>query len=319
VVVVVGAAVDDRNSQLQTLAVLLGISGPIALLLASLAGYGVAAAALRPVDAMRRKADEITEADPSGRLPVRGANDEIARLGATLNRMLARLEKAFERERDFVADASHELRTPLAILRMEIELALRGERPAAELRAALVSAAEETDRLAELADSLLLIARADGGQLGLARSQLDSGQLLSDVQRRFQPRAGEAGRRIEVTGSRQPLNADRSRIDQALNNLVENALQHGAGTIELFVDVVGRTLQLHVRDEGPGLPHHFIDDPFERFARADPGRGRGGAGLGLSIVQVIARAHGGEAGVTNHADGGADVWIGLPLDGRLHA
>lgn len=149
-VVVVGADAEDRDAQLASLARLLAISGPIALLLASFAGYRVATSALMPVEAMRRKADEITEEDPGDRLPVGAVDDEITRLGTTLNRMLARLERAVERERSFVADASHELRSPLAILKTEIELALRGDRPNQELRDALQSASEETDRLAEL-------------------------------------------------------------------------------------------------------------------------------------------------------------------------
>ena len=167
-VVVVGAGADDRNSQLHSLGLLLAVSWPVALLLASLAGYGVASAALRPVEAMRRKADEITEDDPGERLPVGSADDEIARLGTTLNGMLARLEHAVERERAFVSDASHEFRMPLAVLKTELELALQGDRPREMLRDALQSASDETDRLAELADALLVIARADGGRLHLA-------------------------------------------------------------------------------------------------------------------------------------------------------
>jgi len=316
-VVVVGAGIDDRNSQLASLALLLTIGGPIALLFASLAGYGVASAALRPVDLMRRKADEITEVDPSDRLPVGATDDEIARLGTTLNGMLTRLERAVDRERAFVADASHELRTPLAILKTEIELALRGDRPSFELRQALRSAAEETDRLAELAEALLVIARAHGGQLRLAPARIDSERLLTGVELRFRQRAREAGRRVVVSESHEHLTADPRRIEQALDNLVENALQHGTGTIWLSAAGRDRSVELHVRDEGPGLPTQFISEAFERFTRADRARGRGGAGLGLSIVQVIARAHGGEARAMNHADGGADLCIELPRDGPV--
>ncbi|MGH2943747.1 MAG: sensor histidine kinase, partial [Solirubrobacteraceae bacterium] len=232
-IVVVGAGADDRNSQLASLALLLGISGPIALLLASLAGYGVASAALRPVEAMRRKADEITEEDPGERLPVGTADDEITRLGTTLNGMLARLERAVDRERAFVADASHELRTPLAILKTEIELALRGERSPGELREALRSAGEETDRLAELAEALLVIARSDGGRLPLQTTPVDVAELLHAVGVRFGARVSASGRTLVIDGGSPParLTADRSRLEQALDNLVENALRYGAGAI----------------------------------------------------------------------------------------
>ena len=159
-VVVVGAPLDDRNGSLSSLRDLLLIGGPVALVLASLAGYGVAASALRPVDAMRRQAAEISATEPGRRLPVPPTRDEIARLGETLNEMLLRLEEAFQHERTFVSDASHELRTPLAILKTELELAMREGRTPEELVLAIRSAAEETDRLAQLANDLLVVARS---------------------------------------------------------------------------------------------------------------------------------------------------------------
>ena len=144
------------------------IGGPVALLLASLAGYVLAGAALRPIEAMRRRAQEISTASLDERLPVPAARDEVARLGETLNAMLARIEDGLARERRFVADASHELRTPLALLKTELELALRRARSPEELQAAIESAAGETDRLARMADDLLLLARSDQGQLAAA-------------------------------------------------------------------------------------------------------------------------------------------------------
>jgi signal transduction histidine kinase len=311
--VVVGTDSDDRDAALQSLLLLFAIGGPVALLLASLAGYGVASAALAPVEQMRRKAAQITEHTPGERLPVGRTDDEIARLGATLNAMLAGLERSFERERDFVADASHELRTPLAILKTEIELALRDGRTQEELVAALRSAGEETDRLAELTEALLVIARADGGGLALVTAALRSDDLLEGVAARFAVRAGASGRELVVDdGPAAELTADRRRLEQALDNLLENALRHGAGTIHLAARARGARVELHVRDEGPGFAPQFIATAFERFTRADPARTRGGSGLGLSIVQAIARAHGGTARAANHPDGGADVWIELP-------
>ena len=126
VVVVVGESLEQRRRALEGLHTLLAIGGPLALLVASLAGYAVAAAALRPVERMRRRAAELT-GEAEGRLPVPPSRDEISRLGDTLNAMLGRLQAVLSRERSFVSDASHELRTPLAILRTELELALRGD------------------------------------------------------------------------------------------------------------------------------------------------------------------------------------------------
>ena len=167
---VVGESLAQRERALDALHALLAIGGPLALLIASAVGYALAAAALRPVERMRRHAAAVTAAETSERLPVPPANDEIGRLGRTLNEMLARLEVAFKRERAFVSDASHELRTPLAILRTELELALRGEHTREELEAALRSAAEESERLSQLAEDLLVIARSTRAGCRCARS-----------------------------------------------------------------------------------------------------------------------------------------------------
>ena len=164
-VLIVGATRQDDIETLATFRNELLIAGPIALLLASLAGYLVAGLALRPVESMRNRAAEISAERPGERLPVPATNDELERLGTTLNDMLARLEEALLRERDFVADAGHELRTPLALLRTELELALRHADSPEELREAVRASVLEVDRLAQLAEDLLLIARSEQGRL----------------------------------------------------------------------------------------------------------------------------------------------------------
>ena len=311
--VVVGASLDDRNTALDNLRTLLLIGGPAALLLASLAGYGMAAASLRPVEAMRRRAAEIDPHAPGQRLPVAPARDELSRLAETLNRMIGRLEAAFEHERRFVDDASHELRTPLALLRTELELALRKHRSHEELAAALRSAAEETERLTRLAEDLLLIARSDSGELPIRPESLDAHALLERVADRFAARARAQGRLVVV--EEEPpvvLEADAARLEQALENLVENALTHGEGAIGLFACATASDVELHVVDEGRGFPEAFSRRAFDRFSRADEARGRPGTGLGLAIVELIASGHGGSAGLANRGEGGADVWIRLP-------
>jgi len=316
-IVVAGASLEERDDALESLETLLLIGGPLSLLLASAAGYGVASAALRPVDSMRRRAGGISDTDLGRRLPVPPARDEISRLGETLNAMLSRLESAFVRERAFVSDASHELRTPLAILRAELELALRRGRSVEELEAAIRSALEETDRLARLADDLLLLARSDEGRLSISRKAVDVDDLLETVRARFAARAGESGRTIEVTGPGDSrLTGDPLRLEQALASLVDNALRHSEGAIRLSARPEAGSVELHVIDEGPGFSPAMADRAFERFSRADDGRTGGGTGLGLAIVQAIARAHGGDAHV-GRRDGGADVWLALPgLDER---
>jgi two-component system OmpR family sensor kinase len=311
-VVVVGASLDERADALQSLRTQLLVGGPAALLLSSLVAYLLAAAALRPVESMRREAEAVSAAEPGRRLPLPPAHDEVARLGETLNTMLGRLESALAREQRFVSDASHELRTPLATLRTELELALRRERTPEELRAALRSAAEESERLSQLAEDLLVLARSHGGRLPVRRERLAAAALLADVRERYAHRAAEAGRPLEIeTDDRLELSVDRLRAEQALGNLVENALRHGRGRILLQARRRNGQVELHVRDEGPGFVPEFLGQAFEPFARDDPARQGPGAGLGLAIVDVIARAHGGAAHAANR-DGGADAWLTLP-------
>jgi signal transduction histidine kinase len=312
-VVVVGTSTEARSESLSDLLQLLLIGGPVALLLASLAAYGVAGAALRPVEAMRARAAEISSAEPDQRLPVPPTHDEIARLGATLNAMLARLGEALEHERAFVADASHELRTPLAILRAELELALQRGRSPEELRAALGSAAEETDRLTQLAEDLLTIAQTDRGELPVRLGPVDVAEILDGVANRFARRVEASGGGLEK--STEPglaVAADRLRLEQALGNLLDNALRHGKGPLELAAFARNGSAELHVRDRGPGFPEEFRGRAFERFSRAAASQREDGSGLGLAIVEAIARAHRGEAHVANRDGGGADVWLALP-------
>jgi two-component system, OmpR family, sensor kinase len=309
IVLVVGATRENRAETLRSLRTAFLIGGPIALLLAALGGYLLAGAALRPIESMRRRAAEISAASLDERLPVPDANDEVARLGETLNAMLARLEDGLERERRFLADASHELRTPLALMKTELGLASKPDRTEDELRAAIASAAEQTDRLARIADDLLLLARAEQGELRLKTEQVDVADVLDDVAGRFR------GDRVISVEPGEPLvvSADRLRLEQALTNLVDNALRHGGGAITLSAAAENGTAELHVTDEGAGFEDEFLSRAFERFTRPDEAREGDGAGLGLAIVETIARAHRGEAGAANRPGGGADVWISLPL------
>jgi signal transduction histidine kinase len=310
-VVVVARSLAPRANSLEHLRHELILFLPLALLAACLGGYALTARALRPVELLRRRAGAVT-AERQTLLPVPPSGDEISRLATTLNDMLERLHAAVEHERRFVADASHELRTPLALLQTELELALRRPRPREELEQALRSAAEETQRLTRLANDLLLIARADQGPLPIRRQAMQAGDLLEGVVQRFENRAASLGRELKVEPSELVLDADPIRLEQALANLVENALTYGRGTVTLHAVEERGAVELHVMDEGEGFPEEFRARAFDRFSRADEARGRGGSGLGLSIVELVARAHGGEVGLRNRPDSGADVWLSLP-------
>ena len=224
--------------------------------------------------------------------------DELARLGGTLNEMLDRLERSAERERGFVASASHELRTPLALLRAELELALREGRSAEELREAVASAADESDRLVQLAEDLLVLARADEGRLPVRPEPLDAAELLATTARRFE-RAGvpRSGRELRVARLATGLGvrADRLRAEQALANLVDNALRHGDGAVELRPSRPATASGCTCSTAGPGFDPDLNGHAFERFTRGDRARSRGGTGLGpgdRGRDSPVARRHG---------------------------
>ena len=172
---------------------------------------------------------------------------------------------------------------------------------------------EEVERLARLAEDLLLIAGSDRGRVPLRIEPLDPSELLATVTKRFEWRAEEAGRSLHTAaGAAVKVEGDRIRLEQALGNLVDNALRHGEGEVRLSALQANGVVELHVTDEGPGFPAEFLGDAFERFSRPDRARSGGGAGLGLAIVHAIAEAHAGTAHAANRDGAGADVWIALP-------
>jgi signal transduction histidine kinase len=314
-IVVVGASLEDRNDALDNVISSFLIGGAVAVLLASGVGYLLARAGLSPVEAMRRRAAQISLARAGERLPLPAAKDEIRSLGETLNDMLARLQESFERERRFVADASHELRTPLAVVKAELEAALRNRTSEAEVRESLVAAVEETDQLAQLAEDLLLIARAADG-LPVRPERVQLRELLEQAQQRFSDRAREHGRLIRVHAPDElSAQLDPLRIRQALGNLIDNALRHGAGDIDLMARRHDGAVELDVRDQGVGFPAELEPRAFERFARGDKARARGGAGLGLSIVSAIAEAHRGTATIVEAGGARTTVRLRFPADG----
>jgi two-component system, OmpR family, sensor kinase len=313
----VGQSLDDRDETLAGVVASFAVGGPVAVLLASLVGYLLATTGLRPVEAMRRRAGEVSLEHPGERLPLPAARDEVRRLGETLNEMLDRLRRSFERERQFVADAGHELRTPVAVVRAELEGALRAGGHNPQVREALVAALEECDHLAQLAEDLLVVARAAEDALPLKRETIDVAPLLDGVRARFIDRAGERRRTIRVDvadGLR--VEADELRLRQALGNLVDNALRHGDGEIELRSRRAAANggVELEVADRGPGFTPELAGRAFERFTRGDAARTRGGTGLGLAIVKAIAEAHGGRVEVVDGGPG-ATVRMWLPDGG----
>ena len=296
----------DRDAGLVSLAV-----GALLIASSVIASRRVARRVLAPLSNIASLAERIESRDLSARLHADG-RDELARLCASFDRMLDRLEAAFSRERRFVADASHELRAPLAVLRAETDLALRRDRTAPEYRAALASVEREAARLEELIDELLAAARAEVE----AREQqaIDAADLLRGVGERVRPAA--ATRAMAVIVESQPhvvARANRASLERALLAIVHNAIAYGraGGTITLRGARNGAGVTFAVADDGPGFSPEALTHATERFWRGDSARTRGGTGLGLAIARTIVEANRGRLELNNGADGGALVTITL--------
>src|SRR4051794_38930073 len=310
--VVVGRSLKGREGANESFGRALLIGGPLALLLSATACYLAAAAALRPVEAMRQRAAEITRHDRSARLPVPPADDETGRLGLTLNDMIGRLDRALTRQRELTQNASHELRTPLTVLTAELELALQEDLPEGA-RAAVASAADEARRVSRLADDLLTLAQLEESGLPLSIETVDLDEALRLVAARAARHSNATARHITVDAQTTIAHVDPLRIEQAIGNLVDNALTHGRGTVTVALREHDDRLEISVGDEGPGFPTHLRALAFERFMRRSHGD-RVGAGLGLAIVRTIAEAHGGRAEIPDETP--STVVVTLPATPR---
>jgi signal transduction histidine kinase len=229
-------------------------------------------------------------------LPVPGTGDEIERLARAWNQVLERLETSIERIRQFTADASHELRTPTALIRATAELALRRERESGDYRKALADIEREAGRMTELIESMLALARSDGSRSQMQLAPVDVNCLATDVAAQSEILAQDKGVHIETHTAMENAMAEANEagLRRLLRILVDNALDHTAagGTVTVSVAHQNGSVDLAVRDTGEGIPPSALPHIFERFYRADEARAGKGAGLGLSIAQVIARAHG---------------------------
>lgn len=327
-IVVAVQTLADRDAAVADLRGELAIGFPLVLLAAAVGAYLLAGAALRPVERMRARAATITASDPTQRLPVPAARDEIARLGHTFNDLLDRLHAALRREREFVADASHELRTPLSLLTTELELALRRPRGTEALTAALRSALEETSRLSRLAQDLLLLAHTDQADAaGAANSAARVSRLrpvLDAVLARYRARLDNHDVILDCAPEL-AVRADPEDLDRMISNLLDNALRHGRPPViirsfpglpperaERNTPVVA----VDISDHGPGFDPAFLPRAFDRFTRADQARTGGGTGLGLAIVAALTRRNHGTVTAGNRVDGGAGLTLTLPAATR---
>jgi signal transduction histidine kinase len=316
-VAVVGTSLESFDATVSAVVTRLAIGGAILVVVSGLGAYALGRAALAPVERLRRRAAALSARDPVSRLPVPATKDEVAALAGTMNDLLGRLHEALAKQRAFVADASHELRTPFAVLSAELELAAKPGRSRDELAAALASASQESARLSQLTNDLLLLATSDEDRLAARTSPVDLADLLAKAGTLAGQRGAAAGVacRVEVP-DRLIVSVDPVLVRRAVDNLLDNALRFAPAGSQVVVAGrdEGRDVVITVADAGPGFPAEYLPRAFERFSRPGSGRARveGGVGLGLSIVRAIAQVHGGQVTARNQDSGGAIVRIDLP-------
>jgi len=293
------------------------IAVPLALALAAAGGIFLARRALKPVDKIAQTAQEIEESDLSRRINV-NTKDELGRLAATLNEMIGRLEKAFQRQKQFTSDASHELRTPLAVIEAESTLALQKERPSSDYRQSLEIISQESRQMSSLIDQLLTLARADAGKEQWNFTEVDLGKLIGNLSTDVEVLCQEKGLSFQL-GQSQDLvvKGDEARLRELFMNLLDNAIKYtpAPGTVSVSFRREGQMAVVAIMDTGIGIPAEDIPFIFERFYRVDKSRSRaeGGSGLGLAICRHIAEAHGGKIEVESQVGVGSTFSVWLPL------
>jgi heavy metal sensor kinase len=296
------------------LLILLGLT-PVALAGAAAGGWWLAGRALAPVDRITATARRITAEDLARRIDPPGTSDEIGRLVAVLNDMLARLDAAFATARQFSADAAHELRTPLTILKGELEVGLAAAPEGDEPHRVMASCLEEVDRLIALVESLLFLARADAGVAENPHDPVDLAELLGDAQPAMQALADRAGVALVLhPADGLVVRGSAPQLLRVLLNLTDNAIKYAprGGRIDVAIRPDGDRAVLEVKDTGPGIAPEDERRIFERFYRGDPAHGRGGTGLGLALVRSIVRMHGGEVTVDSRPGAGSRFVVTLP-------
>jgi len=291
---------------------------PFLVSLAGFGGYWLMRRSLRPVAEITSRAEGITSTNLSERLPVIKTGDELERLSISLNRMIARLEDAFQHINRFSADASHELRTPLTILQLELEEIVQHGKLPATIVDQIGSALEETHRLSRIGENLMALSRLDAGEVKMEKIRLNLGELAASTAEQMRLLAEEKS--LTLRCSIDPavrVIGDQSKLKQVVVNLIDNAIKYTPEGGE--VGVVVRSHQgnalLEVFDNGLGIPPDAIPHVFERFYRADQARSRdlGGAGLGLAIVKAICSAHGAQIEVSSQEGEGSRFRMELPL------
>jgi signal transduction histidine kinase len=322
----VGVPSSNIPEQLRQLLASLAVATSLVVVFSSAGGYWLAARATRPVQTITRTAQEISATDLHRRLNLQ-QRDEIGELATTFDLMLDRLERAFERQRQFTADASHELRTPLSIVNTEVERVLQRPHASQEYVQVLSIIHQENQRMTRLVGDLLILARADQGQTVLTRERVDLSEIVVDAAERLASRAVQHGIEIRLSDLDELFVwGDRLYLTQLCVNLLENAIKYSTGVgkhVEVKLDREPGRARIQIIDEGPGIEASHLPHLFERFYRVDQSRTHtrpaenmsnpSGSGLGLSIARWIVREHAGSIQVQSSPGQGSIFEVCFPL------
>jgi heavy metal sensor kinase len=314
----VGTSAAPVEALFRHLLFLLCLGFPVVIVLAAGGGYFLVGRALRPVEQITNKAEQITQHNLSERLPVARSGDELERLSTALNHMITRLDDAFQNSKRFVADASHELRTPLTVLRGELEVLAQEPALSADQRERLGSLLEEVERLTKIVERLFALSRLDAGEAQVEWVKFDLASLAASTAGQMALLAEDRRLTLECeTDALVAVEGDRARLKQVVVNLLDNAIKYTpeGGTVRLRVCARADEAVLEVADSGIGIPPEAVGHVFDRFFRVDPSRSLGpdGAGLGLAIVKSICQAHGAKVEVESTPGQGSTFRLRLPL------
>jgi heavy metal sensor kinase len=314
-VILVGRPADAMNRDLAAFAWQLAGTGVAVLLVGLAGGWLISRRIFRPIAAIADTASRISGDNLSERIDTKAVDRELADLARVLNATFRRLEGAFERQARFTADASHELRTPLAVVRSQAELTLSRARSPAEYQEALRTCLRAAERMSDLVDGLLTLARADAGKSGV-REPVELHRVAGDAVELCRPLAEEHSVNLTAQLGPATVSGDASALGRVVGNLVTNAIRYNrpGGEVHVTLERTGREAVLTVRDTGEGIPAEHHAQLFERFYRVDKARSRatGGSGLGLAIAKAVVEAHGGTIGFDSTVGNGSTFWVRLP-------
>jgi heavy metal sensor kinase len=327
-VLTAATSLHDDAEMLGNARLAMGVAIPVALLLAWVGGWLLARRSLAPMVDIREATATISASNLRERVPIANPDDEVGQLATVINGLLDRLEWAFAQQRQFMADASHELRTPVTVVQNEASRALsRRERSAAEYEDALSVVQTAARRLRRIVDDLFLLARADAGELPVARQPLYLDEIVAECGREVRSLAAQRGLELRIEAPDEvPYDGDEALLRRLVINLLDNAIKYSsAGTaIDVRLRRGDGRYELEVRNAGPPIPPELREPIFERFIRGDATRTRSaadeadtlasGAGLGLSIARWIAAAHGGTLELERSDASGTVFVLSLPAE-----